>query len=47
MVPGSDSGVEVDASPEARTMRIKGYGNAIVAQVAAALIKAYMESNAA
>lgn len=31
-------------SSEARTMRLKGYGNAIVPQVAAQFIKAYMES---
>lgn len=43
MVRGCDPGESVDASPEARVMRLKGYGNAIVAQVAAEFISAYME----
>lgn len=31
---------------EARVMRLKGYGNAIVPQVAAEVIAAYMEASA-
>jgi hypothetical protein len=42
MVRGCDSGAPGDpnATPEARTMRLRGYGNAIVPQVAAAFIRA-------
>ena len=45
MVRVCDTGEEVDAdnSPEARVMRLKGYGNCICAPVAAAWIRAYME----
>jgi hypothetical protein len=40
-----DPGEEVDANntPEARVMRLRGYGNAIVAPVATEWIRAYME----
>lgn len=44
---GSDSGLsdaEVNATAEARVMRLRGYGNAIVPQVAAAFIHAYLET---
>jgi DNA (cytosine-5)-methyltransferase 1 len=44
--PRRDSGLsdaEVNASPEARVMRLRGYGNAIVAPLAAEFIAACME----
>jgi len=46
MVPSSRNGMEIDANKtaEARTMRLKGYGNAINAEVAAAFISAYLNS---
>jgi len=44
MVHGSDPSLsEVQATPEGRVMRLKGYGNAIVPQVAAEFIRAVME----
>lgn len=44
MVPSSDCSIEeAQATSEARVMRLRGYGNAIVPQVAAEFIKAYME----
>lgn len=44
MVPSSNIGMEIDAdrSAEARVMRLRGYGNAICPQTAAAFIAAYM-----
>jgi len=41
MVYGSDSSISPNETQEARVMRIKGYGNAIVPQVAAEFIKAF------
>jgi DNA (cytosine-5)-methyltransferase 1 len=43
-----DSGLSFDAdnTPEARVMRLRGYGNAIVAPVAEAWIRTYMEETA-
>jgi DNA (cytosine-5)-methyltransferase 1 len=38
---------EVENTGEARAMRIKGYGNAIVPELAAVFIKAFLEDNAA
>jgi DNA (cytosine-5)-methyltransferase 1 len=45
MVYSSDSSAPINpnATQEARVMRLKGYGNAIVPQVAAEFIKAFME----
>lgn len=44
VVPGGDpSESEAQATGEARVMRLKGYGNAIVPQVAAQFIRAFME----
>jgi DNA (cytosine-5)-methyltransferase 1 len=44
VVPGSDPSLqEVEATTEARVMRLKGYGNAIVPQLAAEFIKAFMQ----
>jgi hypothetical protein len=34
-----------DDSPEARVMRLRGYGNAICAEVASTFISAFMEAN--
>lgn len=45
MVYGSDSGVSPNETGEARAMRLHGYGNAIVPQVAAGFIKSVMESH--
>jgi DNA (cytosine-5)-methyltransferase 1 len=46
MVSSSDSSAPIDAdnTQEARVMRLKGYGNAIVPQVAAAFIGEFMEA---
>ena len=46
MVRSGDNSEEFDAdnTQEARTMRLKGYGNAIVPQVAAMFISAFMEA---
>lgn len=45
MVPGGDPGVpEAQATAEARKMRLSGYGDAIVPQLAAEFIKAYLET---
>jgi len=41
---GDPSAQEAQATAEARVMRLKGYGNAIVPQVAAEFILAFMES---
>jgi len=42
VVPSGDpSASEANNAAEARVMRLKGYGNAIVPQVAAAFISAY------
>lgn len=43
LVHGSDLGIQTEATAEARTMRLKGYGNAIVAPLAVEFIKAVME----
>lgn len=44
LVPGGDPSVaEAQATPEARTMRLKGYGNAICPQLATEFITAVME----
>lgn len=45
VVPSSYRGLEIDAnnSAEARTMRIRGYGNAIVPQVAATFVRGLMD----
>lgn len=44
VVPGSDPSLqEVEATAEARVMRLKGYGNAIIPQLAAEFIKAFMQ----
>lgn len=45
MVYGSDPSVPIDpqATAEARVMRLKGYGNSIVPQVAAEFVRAYLE----
>lgn len=40
----SSEQIEPDNTQEARIMRLKGYGNAIVPQVAASFIKAFLES---
>ena len=47
MVRSGDNGEPINANEtqEARSMRLKGYGNAIVPQVAATFIKAFMEIN--
>ena len=47
MVRSGDSSQRIDAdnTQEARVMRLKGYGNAIVPQVAASFISAFMEIN--
>lgn len=47
MVRGGDSSTSIDAdnTQEARVMRLKGYGNAIVPQVAADFIKRQLRSN--
>ena len=37
--------IDADNTQEARVMRLKGYGNAIVPQVAASFIKAFMAAN--
>jgi DNA (cytosine-5)-methyltransferase 1 len=49
VVRGGDPGPEVDAdrTTEARVMRLKGYGNAIVPAVAAEFIGAYLDTEAA
>jgi len=46
VVHSRDSGVPINpqATGEARVMRLRGYGNAIVPQVAAEFIKAFMEA---
>lgn len=45
LVSGGDPGVEeANASQEARVMRLKGYGNSIVPQLAAEFVKAFMET---
>lgn len=46
VVPGGDPGEAVDANAttEARVARLRGYGNAIVPQVAALFIRAFLES---
>ena len=46
VVRSGDPGLPGDANrtPEARVMRLRGYGNAIVPQVAAAFIGAYLEA---
>jgi DNA (cytosine-5)-methyltransferase 1 len=44
LVPSGDpSESYADASTEARVMRLRGYGNSIVAQVAAEVISSYMD----
>jgi DNA (cytosine-5)-methyltransferase 1 len=43
VVHSSDSVITPNASAEARTIRLKGYGNAIVAPVAEEFIRATME----
>lgn len=43
LVRGSDLGIQTEATAEARAMRLKGYGNAIVAPLAVEFIKAVME----
>ena len=45
VVYSSDSIITPDDSAEARAARLKGYGNAIVAPVAASFIKAFLEVN--
>ncbi len=46
MVRGRDSGspIHADNAAEARVMRLKGYGNAIVPAVAATFVRAFMET---
>ena len=45
MVPSGDPSIqEVKATAEGRVMRLRGYGNSIVPQVASAFIKAFMET---
>jgi DNA (cytosine-5)-methyltransferase 1 len=45
VVPGGDPSVsEAQASAEARVMRLRGYGNAIVPQLAAEFVLAFMET---
>jgi DNA (cytosine-5)-methyltransferase 1 len=45
MVPSGDPSVETaNASQEARNVRLKGYGNSIVPQLAAEFIKAFLET---
>ena len=48
MVRSGDSGapLDADATGEARVMRLRGYGNAIVPQVAAMFVRASMEVSA-
>lgn len=45
VVPGGDTGLPIDpnATVEARVMRLRGYGDAIVAQVAETFIRCYMD----
>ncbi|MEM9452016.1 MAG: DNA cytosine methyltransferase [Cyanobacteria bacterium P01_E01_bin.6] len=43
LVRGGDSCIQTEATAEAKTMRIKGYGNAIVAPLAIAFIQSVME----
>ncbi|MEM7771053.1 MAG: DNA cytosine methyltransferase [Cyanobacteria bacterium P01_A01_bin.37] len=43
LVRGGDSCIQTEATAEAKTMRIKGYGNAIVAPLAIAFIESVME----
>ena len=43
LVQGGNPGVQTEATAEARAMRIKGYGNAIVAPLAIEFIQAFME----
>ena len=44
MVPSGDpSREEAQASAEARMMRLRGYGNAIVPSLAAEFVKAWLE----
>jgi hypothetical protein len=44
VVPSGDpSESEAQASAEARVMRLRGYGNSIIPQVAAEVIRAYMD----
>jgi hypothetical protein len=44
VVPSGDPSVEdANATAEARVMRLKGYGNSIVPEVAAEVMRAYME----
>ena len=44
MGQGSIESLPIEATPEARTMRLKGYGNAIVPQLAAVFIQSFLES---
>jgi hypothetical protein len=46
MVHGRDSGIPInpEATAEARGMRLRGYGNAIVPQLAAEFIQAAVEA---
>lgn len=45
VVPSGDPGVEeANGSQEARVMRLQGYGNSIVPQLAAEFVKAFMET---
>ena len=44
MVHSSNSDISPNETQEARVMRLKGYGNAIVPQVAAEFIKAYIKT---
>lgn len=44
LVCSGDSGIPANKTQEAMKMRIHGYGNAIVPQVAAAFIKAFMDA---
>jgi DNA (cytosine-5)-methyltransferase 1 len=44
VVPGRDPSIEeANATSEARVMRLRGYGNAVIPQVAAEVIHAYMD----
>ena len=42
VVPSGNSGIDVNATSEARVMRLRGYGNAINPAVGAEFIKAYL-----
>lgn len=44
MVYGGDPGESINSTKEARAMRLKGYGNAIVPQLAAEFIRVFVDA---